>query len=214
LAAIYFNPGWTRLPSTAYRPFSSQGQMVTPFYWGNHLPLARRKPTGINIDDLAAMTPAHNAMMSWGHRRPQPLESRTAEMPDALGVTRKMLVEKWAWLIGLSDADDPRLLEWSRSFATPPKLTAAGARLGSPSYNVERRASLLTVESPEVTLTIEPVAACVNPVFELNGTVGKSLGVAMDGEPLPPDQYAWDGRTLWIDHTIRTQTELRLTFSP
>jgi hypothetical protein len=74
--------------------------MVTPFYWGNHLPLARRKPTGINIDDLAAMTPAHNAMMSWGHRRPQPLESRTADMPDALGVTRKMQVEKWAWLIG------------------------------------------------------------------------------------------------------------------
>ena len=111
-SAIYFNPGWTRLPVQAYRPFYSQGQMVTPFYWGNHLPLARRKPTGHNIDDLAFMTPAHNALMTWGHRRPQPLESRVADMPDALGVTRPMQVEKWAWLIGLSDADDARLLEW------------------------------------------------------------------------------------------------------
>jgi len=41
-----------------------------------------------------------------------------AGLPDALGVTRKMQVEKWAWLIGLSDADDTRLLEWARSFAT------------------------------------------------------------------------------------------------
>lgn len=146
LSAIYFNPGWKRLPSTAYRPFYSQGQMVTPFYWGNHLPLARRKPTGINIDDLAAMTPAHNAMMSWGHRRPQPLESRTAEMRDALGVTRTMQVEKWTWLMGLSNVDDARLLEWSRSFATPPKVETAGARLRSPAYSTERRATLLTVE--------------------------------------------------------------------
>jgi hypothetical protein len=55
----------------------------------------------------AKLAAAHNAMMSWGHRRPQPLESRTAEMPDALGVTRTMQVEKWAWLIGLSDAATP-----------------------------------------------------------------------------------------------------------
>jgi len=162
LAAIYFNPGWKRLPSTAYRPFYSQGQMVTPFYRGNHLPLARRKPTGINIDDLASMTPAHNAMMSWGHRRPQPLESRTADMPDALGVTRKMQVEKWAWLIGLSDADDVRLLEWSRSFSTPPQIQADGARLQTPAYNPERRATLLTVEKPDVTLAIKPTTpACI-----------------------------------------------------
>ena len=40
-SAIYFNPGWTRLPVQAYRPFYIQGQMVTPFYGGNHLPLAR-----------------------------------------------------------------------------------------------------------------------------------------------------------------------------
>ena len=210
LAAIYFNPGWTRLPVMALRPFYSQGQMVTPFYWGNHLPLARRKPTGHNIDDLASMTPAHNAMMSWGHRRPQPLESRTADMPDALGVTRKMQVEKWAWLIGLSDADDTRLLEWSRSFATPPQIQAEGARLHSPSYNTERRATLLTVEKPEVTLTITPSTPCVHPVFEFQDAPKTLSRVELNGHEIAATDYAWDGRTLWLNATLREDTTLRL----
>jgi Concanavalin A-like lectin/glucanases superfamily len=212
LSAIYFNPGWKRLPSTAYRPFYSQGQMVTPFYWGNHLPLARRKPTGINIDDLASMTPAHNAMMSWGHRRPQPLESRTADMPDALGVTRKMQVEKWAWLIGLSDTDDARLLEWSRSFSTPPQIQAEGARLQSPDYNTERRATLLTVEKPVVSLTIKPTTPCVHPVFELQGAQKTLSRVELNGRVLDAPDYAWDGRTLWLNATLRNDTTLRLVF--
>jgi hypothetical protein len=213
LAAIYFNPGWKRLPSTAYRPFYSQGQMVTPFYWGNHLPLARRKPTGINIDDLASMTPAHNAMMSWGHRRPQSLESRTADMPDALGVTRKMQVEKWAWLIGLSDADDTRLLEWSLSFTTPPQIQAEGARLQSPSYNSERRATLLTVEKPIVSLTLKPATPCVHPVFELQGAPKILARVELNGRELAAADYAWDGRALWLNATLRKQAQLRLEFA-
>jgi hypothetical protein len=213
LAAIYFNPGWKRLPSTAYRPFYSQGQMVTPFYWGNHLPLARRKPTGINIDDLASMTPAHNAMMSWGHRRPQPLESRTAEMPDALGVTRKMQVEKWAWLIGLSDADDTRLLEWSRSFASPPQIQAEGARLQSPSYNTERRATLLNVEKPVVSLTITPSTPCLHPVFELQNAPKTLSRVELNGRELAATDYAWDGRVFWLNATLRKLAQLRLQFA-
>ena len=213
LSAVYFNPGWKRLPSTAYRPFYSQGQMVTPYYWGNHLPLARRKPTGINIDDLAAMTPAHNAMMSWGHRRPQPLESRTADMPDALGVTRQMKVEKWAWLIGLSNADDACLLEWSRSFATPPKVEAAGARLQSPSYNTERRATLLTVEKPIVSLMITPSTSCVHPVFELQNAPKTLAVVELNGRPLAATEFAWDGHVLWLNATLRSATTLRLKFA-
>ena len=212
LSAIYFNPGWTRLPSTAYRPFYSQGQMVTPYYWGNHLPLARRKPTGINIDDLAAMTPAHNAMMSWGHRRPKPLESRTAEMRDALGVTRTMQIEKWAWLIGLSNADDTRLLEWSRSFATPPKVEATGAHMGSPSYSTERRATLLTVEKPIVSLMITPSTSCVHPVFELQNAPKTPPEVELNGRPLTATDYAWDGHVLWLNTTLRSATTLRMTF--
>ncbi len=213
LSAVYFNPGWTRLPVQAYQPFYSQGQMVTPFYWGNHLPLARRKPTGINIDDLASMTPSHNAMMTWGHRRPQPLESLVAAMPDALGVTRPMQVEKWAWLIGLSNADDACLLEWSRSFATPPKVEAAGARLGSPSYSTERRATLLTVEKPIVTLTITPTTPCVHPVFELRNTPKTLSRVELDGRELAASDYAWDGRVLWLNTTLRSATTLRLKFA-
>jgi hypothetical protein len=212
LSAIYFNSGWTRLPVMALRPFYSQGQMVTPFYWGNHLPLARRKPTGHNIDDLASMTPAHNAMMSWGHRRPQPLESRTADMPDALGVTRKMQVEKWAWLIGLSDADDTRLLEWSRSFANPPKVEAEGADLQTPAYNTERRATLLTVEKPIVSLTIKPTTPCVHPVLELHKAPKTLARIELDGRELTAADYAWDGRTLWLNTTLRRETKLRLTF--
>ena len=212
LSAIYFNSGWTRLPVMALRPFYSQGQMVTPFYWGNHLPLARRKPTGHNIDDLASMTPAHNAMMSWGHRRPQPLESRTADMPDALGVTRKMQVEKWAWLIGLSDADDTRLLEWSRSFANPPKVEAEGAGLQTPAYNTERRATLLTVEKPIVSLTIKPTTPCVHPVLELHKAPKTLARIELDGRELTAADYAWDGRTLWLNTTLRRETKLRLTF--
>ncbi len=213
LSAVYFNPGWNRLPVMALRPFYSQGQMVTPFYWGNHLPLARRKPTGHNIDDLASMTPAHNAMMSWGHRRPQPLESRTAEMPDALGVTRMMKVEKWAWLIGLSDSDDARLLEWSRSFATPPQVQADGARLQTPSYSTERRATLLSVDKPEVSLTITPSTPCVHPVFELQGAPKTLSRLELDGRELPPGDYAWDGRTLWLNATLRKSATLRLKFT-
>ena len=43
-----------------------------------------------------------------------------------------------------------------RIFATPPTITAEGARLQSPSYHTERRATLLTVEKPHVSLTITP----------------------------------------------------------
>jgi len=211
-SAIYFNPGWTRLPSTAYRPFYSQGQMVTPFYWGNHLPLARRKPTCHNIDERASMTPAHSAMMTWAHRRPQPLESRVADMPDALGVTRPMQVEKWAWLIGLSEAGDARLLEWSRSFATPPQVKADGARLQLPSYNTERRATLLTVEKPIVSLTITPTTACVHPVFELQGAPRTLSRVEVESRVLAANDYAWDGRTLWLNATLREETAVRLVF--
>lgn len=211
-AAVYFNPGWTRLPEQAYRPFFSHGQMVTPFYWGNHLPLARRKPTGHGIDDRAATTPAHNALMTWGHRRPQPLESHVADMPDALGVVRPMRVEKWSWLIGMTDADDARLLEWSRSFTTPPKVEVDGARLRTPAYSPERRSTLLEFEKPVVSLTITPDTTCVHPVFEIEGAPPALDNVELDGHRLAREAYAWDGHTLWLDTTLQGTARLRLSF--
>jgi hypothetical protein len=135
-------------------------------------------------------------------------------MPDALGVTRKMQVEKWAWLIGLSDTDDTRLLEWSRSFATPPQIQAEGARLQSPSYNTERRATLITVEKPIVSLTITPSTPCVHPVFELQGAPKTLSRIELNGRELAATDYAWDGRTLWLNATLRKQAQLRLEFAP
>ncbi len=70
------------------------------------------------------------------------MESRTPAESDTPGVTRKITVEKWAWLIGLSDADDARLLGWSRSFGIPPPIEAEGARLKTPAYDSEPRAML------------------------------------------------------------------------
>ncbi len=160
----------------------------------------------------AKLAAAHNAMMSWGHRRPQPLESPTAEMPDALGVTRTMKIEKWAWLIGLSDAEDARLLEWSSSFGTPPKVEAEGSRLQSPSYNTERRATRLTGEKPVITLTITPSTSCVHPVFELQNAPKILSLVELNGRELAATDYAWDGRVLWLNATLREPTNLCLTF--
>jgi hypothetical protein len=123
-----------------------------------------------------------------------------------------MQVEKWAWLIGLSDNDDARLLEWSRSFSTPPQIQAEGARLQTPSYNTERRATLLTVESPIVSLTITPSTPCVHPVFELQNAPRMLSRVELNGRELAATDYAWDGRTLWLNATLRKQAQLGLLF--
>jgi hypothetical protein len=133
-------------------------------------------------------------------------------MPDALGGTRTMQVEKWAWLIGLSNADDARLLEWSRSFATPPLIKVEGATLQSPSYNTERRATLLNVEKPIVTLTIQPSTPCVHPVFELQNAPKTLSRVELNGRVLAANDYAWDGRVFWLNATLRDESTLRLTF--
>jgi len=134
-------------------------------------------------------------------------------MPDALGVTRTMRVEKWAWLMGLSDADDARLLEWSRSFATPPLIKVEGANLQSPSYNTERRATLFTVEKPVVSLMITPSTPCVHPVFEFQDAPKTLSRVELNGRELAASDYAWDGRVFWLNATLREPADLRLEFA-
>ena len=86
-----------------------------------------------------------------------------------------MLVQTWAWLIGMSDAGDARLLQWAHSFAKPPALELHGARPASEPYSPERRASRLIVEHHMVTIGIKPAAVCVNPVFELEGAAKELL---------------------------------------
>lgn len=124
-----------------------------------------------------------------------------------------MQVEKWTWLISLSDADDARLLEWSRSFATPPQVEAEGARSQSPSYHTERRASLLTVAEPIVSLTITLTTPCVHPVFELQDAPKTLSRVKLNGSELNATDYAWDGRVFWLNATLQKQAQLRLEFA-
>jgi hypothetical protein len=211
LTAIYFNPDWTRMPVLALRPFYSQGQLVTPFYWGNHLPLTRRKPTGIGIDYHADRTPAHNSTMGWGHRRPTPLENRLVDTVDALGISRQMQVQQWAWLIGMSDAPDGRLLEWAHSYANPPDLEVTGGRFIS--HVPQSRASRIEIKAPKVIIGIKPSEPCVNPVFELINAPKTLLDVKLKGRLLKRDNYAWDGQTLWINADIGEATTLELRFA-
>ncbi len=96
--------------------------MVTPCYWGSHWPLARGNSTGNSIDDRIQFTPTHNSVMSWAGKRPVPLSTSELVTLDTLGRSRPMIVRRWAWLIGTSDAADGRLVDWAKSFATPPSL--------------------------------------------------------------------------------------------
>ena len=176
LAAVCFNPRERKLPATIFPPFSDQGRIVTPTYWGSHWPLARGKTTGWAIDDRVRFTPCHNSVMSWARCRPEPVRTARLETLDTLGRSKPMIVQTWAWLIGMSDADDARLLRWAASFAKPPALELDGARLEAGSYVPERRAIRLIVESDAVTIGIKPDVACVNPVFELSGAAAKARG--------------------------------------
>ncbi len=198
-----------------FGPFFDRGEMVTPCYWGSHWPLARGNATGNAIDDRVGLTPCHNSVMSWAGTRPRPLQTAERTTLDTLGRSRLMVERTWAWLIGMTAEPDARLVERARSFAQPPALELKGARIGFDSYIPERRAIRLVAESPEIALTIRPATPCVNPVFELEGTPpGRQLRVLLGGQPLDPSRLAWDGRTLWLDATISTPTELRLIFEP
>jgi len=63
-----------------------------------------------------------------------------------------------------------------------------------------------------VTITVKPTTACVHPVFELAAAPQALTQVELGGRPLAADEYAWDGRTLWLNSTLREATTLRLTF--
>jgi hypothetical protein len=124
-----------------------------------------------------------------------------------------MIEERWAWLIGMTDEADERLLEWARSFMRPPSLELRGARLEFDSYVPERRAVRLVVEGETVAITIKPTVRCVNPVFELTGAPGDLARLDLRDRALHPEDYAWDGKTLWLKANIDQPQVLRLVFS-
>ncbi len=213
LSAAYFNPNELQTPPVIFGPFYDRGEMVTPCYWGSHWPLARGNATGSAIDERVHITPCHNSVMSWAKARPTPL--RTAELMslDTLGRSKPMVERTWAWLIGMTDDPDERLIERANSFAKPPSLQIEGGRLASDSYVPERRAVRLEVDARTVTIRVRPDRPCVNPVFELIGAPASALSLSLAGRPIEPERFAWDGRTLWIDATIVGPTVLRLVFA-
>jgi hypothetical protein len=212
LSAVYFNPGENRLPGVIFAPFFDAGQMVTPCYWGSHWPLARGNSTGQTIDDRIALTPTHNSVMSWAGRRPTPLATSERVTLDTLGRSRLMIERRWAWLIGASDASDPRLVAWAKSFSTPPSLDLRGAQGDSAGYLIERRAFRLEPQASDIQIMIKPTVPCVNPVFEFTRKIAGDLRLTLASRPLAEERYAWDGQTLWVDATIEAPTELRLMF--
>ncbi len=210
---IYFYPGDRTMP-IAYSPFYDRGYLVTPAYWGSHWPLGRGKSTGWTIDDRIYSNPGHNSLMTWGlGNRPTPMSTFRTEMIDTLGNSKPMTIQRWSWLIANTDISDNRLIEWAQSFSHPPSIEATGARLEFESYVQERRAIRITLEKAEVTITLKPVAPCVDPVFEIAGSSGKLLSVTLDGRPLPQSSFAWDGRTLWIKAIIDKPARLKLQFA-
>lgn len=213
MTAVYFHPGDHRLPPVVFGPFTDGRSVVTPCYWGSHWPLARGQTTGGAINDRIHASPAHNSVMSWARQRPPPLREARLQALDTLGRSKPMRVQTWAWLIGLTDAADARVLEWARSFSAPPSLQLTGARLESESFMPERRAVRLIAETPVVTLTLRPPGVCVNPVFEIRNAPLRLSRVILDESSLPPEDWAWDGKTFWLSATVREPTTLRLDFS-
>jgi hypothetical protein len=213
-AAIYFNPLDRNLPPHVYAPFLDHGQLVTSFYWGSHWPLARGKTTGYAIDERVALTPCHNSIVSWAKSRPMPLRMAQYQTVDTLGRSKPMQVQTWAWLIGMSDADDTRLLHWARSFSTPPSIEVQGARLDGEPYLPERRAIRLIVEDTKISIMIKPATPCIHPVFELAGAPRNLHRVWLADRPLDAKEYAWGGHTLWLGAVVAEATRLKLEFAP
>jgi hypothetical protein len=127
--------------------------------------------------------------------------------------SRKRVVDTYVWLIGMSDEDDDRLLERAAGFATPPNLEVTGATMVGDSFVPERRAFRMVVENPTVGIRIGSGVSCVSPVFELSSASGTLEAVQVDGVPIDPTSYAWDGETLWLDLTLSQSSELRLEFA-
>jgi hypothetical protein len=208
--AIYFYPGDLTMP-IAYAAFYDRGYLVTPAYWGSHWPLGRGTTTGRTIDDRIYSNPGHNSLLTWGMgNRPTPISTARLETIDTLGQSKAMTVQRWSWLIAMTDVSDQRLIDWAPSFSQPPVVKLAGARLEFNAYVPERRAIRIAVEQPVATVTLEPVSRYVNPVLELTTIPGKLVSVSLEDRTI--SNYSWDGHTLWVNATIDKASRLTLRF--
>jgi hypothetical protein len=208
MSAIYFNPRERQFPPLVFPPFFDRGQLVTPYYWGSHWPLARGNATGSAIDDRVALTPCHNSLMSWVSASPGSVWSR-----DVVSQGEARRISQWAWLIGMSDEPDETLLQRARSWARPASLEISGAERQADSSGTDPIAIPIRVKNAVVAITLKPSPIAVNPVFELVGAPQGPLTLSRDGRRIGADSYAWDGKTLWLNATITSPTELRLEFA-
>jgi hypothetical protein len=196
---IYFSP-FEANSSIVMLPFRDQGELVSPGYWGDHWPLGRGAMTGGAIDDRIYVSPSHISLMDLSE--PEPIWSSESQMVDTLGHSRRMTLQRRAFLIGKTDAPDEELLARAASFSGPPALEVPGARTDFPSYAPERRAMRLRAEAADIAVRLKPEKWCVDPVFELADAPGDIVAVTLDGKPLTREAYAWDGATLWVKARI------------
>ena len=209
---IYFYPGDLTMP-IAYNPFYDRGYLVTPAYWGSHWPLGRGTSTGNAIDDRIYSNPGHNSFLTWGMgNRPIPIDKSQIESIDTLGHSKPMTIQRWAWLIALTDVSDRRLIDWAQSFSHPPSVELTGAKLEFNDYATERRAIRLQAEKKVVTIVLKPVSRCINPVIEISAAPGNLASIDLNGRVLGKQDYAWDGHTLWVNATIDLPSQLTLHF--
>jgi hypothetical protein len=197
----------------AFGPFYDRGYLVTPAYWGSHWPLGRGNTTGRTIDDRIYLNPGHNSLITWGmSNRPIPTSTASIETIDTLGKPKTMTVQRWSWLIGKTNVSDERLIEWAQSFSSPPSVDLQGATLDFESYAPDLRAIRIRVTDPTASITLKSIMRYVNPVLELTRIPGKLESISLDDHSLAKSDYAWDGRTLWLNVTVEKPARLTLQF--
>ncbi len=212
MAAFSFNPLLKKKPY-AFKPFYDKGLVVTPAYWGGHWPLSQGFKTGRAINESIWSGPSHNSLLTWAAKRPQPLHSTVLQTKDALGVLKTMRKETYVWLIGMTDINDQILRSTAWSFSQPALLELKGAKPDVEIYSWERRAFCLIATGNKINIMIKPDKWCVNPVFEIKNIPLKLVGVRLGSKALSTDEYAWDGKALWVRATMDQPEMLELNFS-
>ena len=114
---------------------------------------------------------------------------------------------KTFWFVrGVPRQNFPAEFFWEGIDGTPHRLVLLAPQLCAHLRIAARRRRISLVGN-------QAVRAFVNPVFELMHAPHGELHVTLAGQPLDAQRYAWDGQTLWLDVTLDTPTELRVTFS-
>ncbi|MBM0108905.1 hypothetical protein JM946_29605 [Steroidobacter sp. S1-65] len=215
-SAIYLYPDvgadFRPLMPYAYPPMYDGAEIVTPAYWGNHWPLTRGKWTGWTINDEIDASPTHSAIAGWIPFDPQKEEKRWEVAPlvegkwamaNCTSSPQPCVLSRFAWMIGHTDLPDQELIRMGRSFTRPPAIDVFGGRVAVPSYSIERRALRIVAEQPRLTIRLRPTVPLINPVFEIEeAPTGPLEFVFVNEVQLSPTEYAWDGKTLWLNRNI------------